>query len=121
MNDKIKAEKNFEIGRDFELHTLKKRDLEKRIRECLKDLETESGNEALQCKRKKEKEPKALDLQGVGLTNIGFYLITPLLLGVILGSFIDSKLSTHPVATIIFIVLGAVAMFYNLFRLTKKD
>ena len=51
--------------------------------------------------------------------NIGFYLAAPLLIGVFLGVKLDDWLNLKPFFTISLIVLGAIASFYNLFRLTK--
>jgi len=54
----------------------------------------------------------------VNAMNIGYYIITPLVIGVFLGKVIDNKIGSH--FFIIFgIVLGAFGALYNLFRLTK--
>lgn len=53
--------------------------------------------------------------------NIGFYLAIPLLVGVFLGLKLDDVFNTKPALTIVGIVLGAVATFYNLIRLTKEN
>ena len=52
--------------------------------------------------------------------NIGFYIVTPILIGVFLGLTVDKILNTKPGYTIFFICLGTIASFYNLFRLTKN-
>ena len=44
-------------------------------------------------------------------SNIGYYLITPLLIGVFLGLYFHSVL--------VGVVIGTVETFYNLFRLLK--
>ncbi len=60
-------------------------------------------------------------LQNLSLvTQIGLSIITPILLGVYLGGFIDKKLGTEMVFTLIFIILGAVSGFLNLFKLVNK-
>lgn len=51
--------------------------------------------------------------------NLGYYLITPLILGVILGLTADSYLHTKPLFTLICIALGTVATCYNLFKFIK--
>lgn len=59
-------------------------------------------------------------LQGLALiSQIGFSVITPVLIGVYLGKFIDKKLDTDGIFSIIFIILGAGAGFLNIFKLTK--
>lgn len=52
--------------------------------------------------------------------NVGYYLITPLLLGVFLGLITDNWLKTKPIFTLIFILLGTVSCFYNLFKTIRK-
>lgn len=52
--------------------------------------------------------------------NIGFYIVTPILIGVFLGVTIDRILGTKPGFVIFFICFGTIASFYNLFRLTKR-
>lgn len=51
--------------------------------------------------------------------NIGYYLVTPLLLGVFLGLAVDKFLKTKPVFTIFFIIIGTASTFYNLYKATK--
>ncbi len=53
--------------------------------------------------------------------NIGYYLITPLLLGVFFGYWIDKILRTKPVFLLIFLILGIVSSFYNLWKLTQEN
>ncbi len=53
--------------------------------------------------------------------NIGYYLITPILVGVIFGIFIDNRFNTKPIAVIIGIIFGTVGTFYNLFSLIKSN
>ena len=51
--------------------------------------------------------------------NVGYYLVTPLILGVVIGVFLDSKFKTKPVFTLMFIFLGMIASLYNLLKLTN--
>lgn len=69
-----------------------------------------------------EKKKKRINDLPAGLQtmNIGFYIVTPILIGVFLGLTIDRALNTKPGFTIFFICFGTIASFYNLFRLTKK-
>ncbi|MCX7881355.1 MAG: AtpZ/AtpI family protein [Patescibacteria group bacterium] len=50
----------------------------------------------------------------------GYYIITPLILGVFLGLSLEKRFYTEGKLTTIFILLGGVGSIYNLFRLTKK-
>ena len=52
--------------------------------------------------------------------NISIELITGIGLGVILGLLIDNYLQTKPLMLIIFIVLGTIVGFYNMYRMLKK-
>ncbi len=52
--------------------------------------------------------------------DIGIYLLIPLLIGVFIGYNLDLRLKTKPLFTIIFLSLGTVSSFYNLWKLTKK-
>ena len=51
--------------------------------------------------------------------NVGYSLVTPILIGVIIGLAVDNKFHTKPYFTVFFIFLGAVSSFYNLFKLIK--
>lgn len=57
------------------------------------------------------------------ITQIGFSMITPILVGVYLGQFIDKKVGTNGIFTIILIIIGVGGGFVNLFKLTggSKD
>lgn len=52
--------------------------------------------------------------------NLGYYILTPILAGVFLGLVLDKLLATKPVFLLILLLLGTVASFYNLFKLTKN-
>lgn len=55
-------------------------------------------------------------------TDYGLYVAFPVLLGVGLGKWIDSRFGTDPMATIGCIVLGGLLAIYNLYQLlTHKD
>ena len=51
--------------------------------------------------------------------NVGYSIVTPILLGVIVGLAIDSRFKTKPFFTVLFIFLGMISSFYNLFKLIK--
>lgn len=53
------------------------------------------------------------------ISQIGLSVITPILMGVFLGQFIDEKLSKNGIFSILFLILGAGAGFMNLFKITK--
>lgn len=51
--------------------------------------------------------------------NLGFYLLTPILLGVFLGYNLDKRLGTKNFFILLGIFVGALGTFYNLYRLLK--
>ncbi len=54
--------------------------------------------------------------------SIGYYLVTPLLLGVFLGVTADTYFKTKPILTLIGIFGGVALTFYNLIKTTRdKD
>lgn len=53
--------------------------------------------------------------------NIGYYLITPLLLGVFFGYWLDKFFGTRPVFLLIMIIFGGIASFYNLLKITQEN
>ncbi len=64
-------------------------------------------------KKKVTEQKKAL------VTEIGFYLLTPLLAGVFLGLLADRAFSTKPTLTLFGLFLGVFATFYNLLKFLK--
>lgn len=67
---------------------------------------------------KNAKIKKTFDLSPEYLS-LGFYLITPLLLGVFVGFWLDRHFNTRPWFIIIGIVLGTISVFYNLWKIVK--
>lgn len=56
------------------------------------------------------------------ISQVGISIITPILLGVYIGQFIDKKLGTNGVFSIILILIGTGAGFLNIFKLAgSKD
>lgn len=73
-------------------------------------------------KQVKKKDIRDMDLEIVGkYINIGYYLVIPILIGTIVGIYIDSKFGTQPKFTLSLILLGAALSIYNLFSLAKKE
>lgn len=53
--------------------------------------------------------------------NIGFYIITPILLGVLIGFGMDNWFDKKPFFVSWGIILGTIASFYNLISFLRKD
>lgn len=61
-------------------------------------------------------------LENVALvTQIGISMMTPIFLCILLGNYIDKKLNNQkPIFLIIFTILGVLASFMSLFKLTVR-
>ncbi len=68
--------------------------------------------------KKKSKNKKDFFSEYINI-NVGYSLVIPILIGVIIGLTLDNKIHSKPVFTVFFIFLGAVSSFYNLFKLIK--
>lgn len=71
-------------------------------------------------KKKKEGKDYFKDFNPIYFS-LGFYLLIPILLGIFLGIRIDKWLETKPFFTFLFIALGTISSFYNLWKLTKQQ
>lgn len=71
---------------------------------------------------KKKSSPANNYLRYGEYMNIGVYIVVPLVAGVFIGVYLDKWLNTKPLFVLVFILLGTIASFYNLFKITtKKD
>lgn len=52
------------------------------------------------------------------ISQIGISMITPILLGLFIGGWIDKKVGTSSIFSIIFMLLGVGGAFMNLFKIT---
>lgn len=55
------------------------------------------------------------------ISQIGISVITPILLGVYIGQFIDKKIGTNGIFSILLIIIGAGGGFLNIFKLTENN
>ncbi len=51
--------------------------------------------------------------------DIGLYLVIPIFAGILLGQYLDGITNKKPFFTLLFIILGTIITFYNLFKLIK--
>lgn len=68
-------------------------------------------------KDKKDKNKGALKNVAL-ITQLGISMITPIFLGVFIGSWIDKKVGTDGIFMLIFLFIGVGGGFVNLFKLT---
>lgn len=52
---------------------------------------------------------------------VGYYIITPLIIGVFIGLYLDRYFKTKNLLTLLFIFLGSIFTFYNLYKIYKKS
>ena len=54
---------------------------------------------------------------GLGLVEVGFFVGIAIVLGVVVGLWLDSKLDTRPSLVIAGLLLGIVVAFYGVYRM----
>ena len=67
-------------------------------------------------RHKKKTEPQGL---GIGM-KISLDLISPIIVGILIGLGFDKIFSTKPVFFLIFLLLGIITGFYNIFKSMQK-
>lgn len=67
---------------------------------------------------KKQKIKKDFFSQYLNI-NVGYSLVTPILIGVIIGLALDNKFHSKPYFTVFFIFFGMISSLYNLFKIIK--
>jgi len=55
------------------------------------------------------------------LSYIGISMVVPILGGLMIGKWIDTRFNTEPIFLLIFIVFGVIVAFMNLFKVATKD
>lgn len=68
---------------------------------------------------KKYKKGKGMYNNLIYITQIGITMITSIFLGFFIGRFLDSKLGTKWILSLIFLALGTIAGLLNLFKLAN--
>ena len=71
--------------------------------------------------KEKNKTSNSPNLSGYSIAmNLTIELVTGMAIGFFLGILLDNYLQTKPLMLIIFIVLGTIVGFYNMYRTLKK-
>lgn len=68
-------------------------------------------------KKTVDKEEKT---QLISAFDVGGYLIVPLLAGLVVGIFLDTKLGTKPICIIVGLLLGTIGSFFNLIKIVRQ-
>jgi len=51
------------------------------------------------------------------LIGVGFYIGGSIVLGVVVGLWLDSRLNTEPILVIVGLILGIIVAFYGVYRM----
>lgn len=55
------------------------------------------------------------------ISHIGISMVVPILGGLYIGKWIDERFETQPIFLFIFIIIGVMVAFLNLYKLGTKD
>ncbi len=55
----------------------------------------------------------------VYLSQVAFIMLTPILIGIYVGNYIDEKFSLSPICLLIGVILGVITSFLNLYKFMK--
>ncbi len=55
------------------------------------------------------------------VTQIGISMIIPIMAGLFIGQFIDEKVGTRYLFMFIFIIMGVISAFLNLYKIALRD
>lgn len=70
-------------------------------------------------REEEKKDKKRHPLANIALvTQLGISIVTPILLGLFIGDYLDQKFNKNGVFTVILLVFGAGSGILNLFKLT---
>ncbi|MCL4364385.1 AtpZ/AtpI family protein [Patescibacteria group bacterium] len=89
---------------------------EKKVYKIGHDLKIKEHPDVKEIKNDSEKD-KILVAKSM---NIGYYLITPLILGVFFGFWLDRVFKTKPILLLVFFAFGIVGSFYNLWKYVNE-
>ena len=72
-------------------------------------------------KKSKKEDEKYKQLRNYGaLSGIGVLFFSSVVVGYLLGNFLDKKFGTEPWCVVIFVTLGSVAAFIEMLKLVKS-
>jgi len=66
--------------------------------------------------KKKSKKERSFFSKNINI-NVGYSLVTPILIGVAIGLTLDNKFHTKPYLTLFFIFFGMISSIYNLYKI----
>ena len=91
------------------------------MKKKLKDFEKRLNNIKYRTSKKNKKKNQLPNSQNLGLyLRSGLELFSSIIVGLVIGIFMDKYLKTSPLFLIIFLVLGFAAGIMNVFRTVKR-
>ncbi len=54
------------------------------------------------------------------LTHVGLMMVIPIFLGVFFGNYLDEKFQTGSIFLLIFIIIGVLSAFLNIYKVAMK-
>jgi len=55
------------------------------------------------------------------LVGVGFFIGGSIVLGVVVGLWLDSRLNTEPILVIVGLILGIIVAFYGVYRMLRPS
>jgi len=62
-----------------------------------------------------------INFQALKYSTYGVYTIIPIFLGLTIGLLLDTIFNTRPILVLVFLFLGTIGSFYNLFIVVRKS
>jgi len=69
---------------------------------------------------KKKPRIKKESFRLIEMMDLGVYFVVPLLVGLGIGAFIDSKLGSKPVGVVCGLIFGMLSFFFNLLKIVRE-
>ncbi len=82
-------------------------------------LNLKKGKEGFYLQVKKPKK-KSYKNQLEFISEIGYYIITPIIIGVFIGLYLDNYFKTKQIFFVTLLFFGMMVSFYNLYRIYKE-
>lgn len=112
-----RRKKNFKITEENQLTGIRLDDRMKSKEKLVYSIDQEGILKRILIKKKKKRDERyPVDFKYL---NVGYYILTPILMGVFVGLALDIWLGTRPLFVMLGITGGTIAVFYNLFTFLR--
>lgn len=69
---------------------------------------------------KKKSEKKKESFRLIEMMDLGIYFIVPLLVGLGIGIYIDSRIGSKPIGVVCGLIFGMLSFFFNLLKIVRE-